>query len=206
MTNLRSLASIAEYCVGLLLWLAAAPLILLLMAAVCRFIGSPVFFKQWRPGYKGRPFKLIKFRTMTDARDPNGNLLPDEQRMTPFGQILRTTSLDELPELFNVFKGEMRLVGPRPLLMEYLDRYSPEQGKRHDVLPGITGWAQINGRNAISWEDKFSLDVWYVQNRTILLDLHILAKTVSQTMRREGISQPGHITAEKFNPSQNGLA
>jgi sugar transferase EpsL len=160
--------------------------------------GAPVLFRQTRPGMGGKPFLMYKFRTMTDQRDTAGNLLPDEKRLTRFGKFLRSTSLDELPELINVLKGEMSLVGPRPLLMEYLGRYSPEQARRHEVRPGITGWAQVNGRNAISWEEKFKLDVWYVDNRSLWLDIKILWMTFVKVFKREGISQEGQATAEKF--------
>ncbi len=160
--------------------------------------GKPILFRQLRPGYRGEPFYLYKFRTMRDARDPDGNLLPDEQRLTRLGRFLRATSLDELPELFHVLRGEMSLVGPRPLLMQYLPRYSPEQARRHDVLPGITGWAQVNGRNALTWQDKFRLDVWYVDHWSLGLDLRILLLTLWKVIRREGISQPGHATAPEF--------
>jgi len=161
-------------------------------------LGRPVIFRQLRPGWQGRPFWLMKFRTMTDAYDENGKLLPDEARLTPIGNFLRTTSLDELPELFNVLKGDMSLVGPRPLLMQYLDRYTPEQARRHEVKPGITGWAQINGRNALTWEEKFKLDVWYVDNWSLWLDIKILFITVWKIIKREGISHPGHATMEEF--------
>ncbi|MCI5119089.1 MAG: sugar transferase, partial [Candidatus Electrothrix sp. LOE1_4_5] len=153
---------------------------------------------QKRPGLHGKPFRMYKFRTMTDERDAAGNLLSDEQRLVPFGRFLRSTSLDELPELINVLKGEMSLVGPRPLLMEYLDRYTPEQARRHNVLPGITGWDQVNGRNAISWEEKFQLDVWYVDNRSLWLDIKILWTTLLKVFRREGITQEGQATMEEF--------
>jgi lipopolysaccharide/colanic/teichoic acid biosynthesis glycosyltransferase len=164
-------------------------------------LGNPVLFKQVRPGLNGRPFKMVKFRTMTDARGPNGALLPDAQRLTPFGRFLRASSLDELPELWNVLKGEMSLVGPRPLLMEYLPLYTPEQARRHEVRPGITGWAQVNGRNAISWEDKFALDVWYVDHRSLLLDVRILWMTVKKVLVRDGISAAGEATMPKFSGS-----
>jgi sugar transferase EpsL len=159
---------------------------------------SPVLFRQMRPGLQARPFALLKFRTMNDERDEEGNLLPDGKRLTGLGRLLRSTSLDELPELFNVVKGEMSLVGPRPLLMQYLERYTPEQARRHEVRPGITGWAQVNGRNAISWEEKFKLDVWYVDNVSFWLDLRIIAMTIWKILKREGITQPGHATAEEF--------
>lgn len=161
-------------------------------------LGSPVFFRQTRPGLNAHPFNMVKFRTMTDARGPDGRLLPDAQRLTQFGRFLRSSSMDELPELWNVFKGEMSLVGPRPLLMEYLPLYSPTQARRHDVRPGITGWAQINGRNALSWDEKFKLDVWYVENRTIWLDIKILWMTVRKVLVREGISAAGEATMPKF--------
>ncbi len=161
-------------------------------------IGLPVLFKQVRPGLHDRPFTIYKFRTMTDEWDEEGNLLPDSERLTILGRFLRGTSLDELPELFNVIKGEMSLVGPRPLLTEYLDRYTPEQLRRHDVKPGITGWAQVNGRNELSWEDKFKLDLWYVENQSLGLDLKIIAMTAWKIFKKEGINQPGHATAEKF--------
>ncbi|NMC29310.1 MAG: sugar transferase [Pelolinea sp.] len=160
--------------------------------------GWPVLFSQQRPGLHGKIFKIWKFRTMGEFRDEHGTLLPDGERISPFGKFLRRTSLDELPEFFNVFLGEMSLVGPRPLLVAYLQRYSPEQARRHEVLPGITGWAQINGRNAISWKKKFELDVWYVDHWTFWLDIRILLLTVWKTLRREGISQPGHATMDEF--------
>lgn len=167
--------------------LVASPLMALIAASIRVSMGSPVLFRQERPGLHGRPFTLLKFRTMSDAPDPSGLLLPDERRLTPLGRFLRTTSLDELPQLWNVLKGEMSLVGPRPLLMSYLERYSPEQARRHDVLPGITGWAQVHGRNAVRWEDKLALDVWYVDHWSLLLDLRILLRTVPQVIRRTGI-------------------
>ena len=161
-------------------------------------LGKPVLFRQERPGLHGKIFKLYKFRTMRDLREAGGNLLPDEQRMTSLGRFLRSTSLDELPELINVLKGEMSLVGPRPLLVAYLDRYTPEQARRHEVLPGITGWAQVNGRNAISWEEKFKLDVWYVDHQSFMLDLKILFMTLGKVFKREGISAEGSATAPEF--------
>jgi lipopolysaccharide/colanic/teichoic acid biosynthesis glycosyltransferase len=161
-------------------------------------LGAPVFFRQQRPGLHGKPFRMVKFRTMTDARDAQGALLPDAERLTRFGKFLRATSLDELPELWNVVAGEMSLVGPRPLLMQYLDRYTPEQARRHEVRPGVTGWAQVNGRNAISWEQKFAYDVWYVDNLSFWLDLKILGLTVRKIIVREGISQAGQATMEEF--------
>jgi len=181
--------------VGLVL---LVPLLALLALLVWIFHGRPVLFRQERPGYRGVPFFLYKFRSMTDARDAEGRLLPDAARLTPFGRFLRASSLDELPELFNVLRGEMSLVGPRPLLMQYLGRYNAEQMRRHEVLPGITGWAQVNGRNALTWPDKFRLDVWYVDNWSLWLDVKILAITLWKVLKREGISQPGHATAEEF--------
>lgn len=177
--------------------------LLLLMWLIRRKIGRPVFFRQIRPGLYGRPFEMVKFRTMTDESDADGNLLPDAQRLTKFGKFLRSTSLDELPELWNVLKGDMSLVGPRPLLMEYLPLYTKEQARRHEVRPGITGWAQVNGRNAISWEDKFKLDVWYVDHRSLWLDIKILWLTVKKVLVREGISAAGEATVEKFTGSKS---
>ena len=172
---------------------------LLVVAIVVRVkLGSPVFFRQQRPGLFGKPFMLVKFRTMTGERDEKGNLLPDEVRLTRFGRFLRSTSIDELPELWNVFVGDMSLVGPRPLLMQYLDRYTPEQARRHEVKPGITGWAQVNGRNALTWEEKFKLDVWYVDHFSVLLDIRILFSTFLKVLRREGISGAGKATMEEF--------
>lgn len=165
---------------------------------VRRKLGSPVLFWQVRPGMHGKPFKMVKFRSMTDERDPEGVLLPDASRLTPFGRFLRTTSLDELPELLNVLRGDMSLVGPRPLLMEYLPLYTPEQARRHEVRPGITGWAQINGRNAITWEEKFALDAWYVDNRSLWLDIKILWLTVKKVLRRDGINATGDVTMPVF--------
>ncbi len=175
-----------------------SPLVAVLALVIRIKMGSPVIFEQRRPGYQGKPFSIYKFRTMTDRRDAQGRLLPDEDRLTRLGRFLRASSLDELTELFNVLRGEMSWVGPRPLLMQYLDRYTPEQARRHAVLPGITGWAQINGRNALTWEDKFRLDVWYVDHWSFWLDLKILALTFWKVLRREGISQPGHATSEEF--------
>jgi len=176
----------------------AAPVLLGVAAAVRLRLGSPVLFAQERPGLGGRPFILYKFRTMRDAVDAEGEPLPDEQRLTALGRFLRKTSLDELPQLWNVLRGDMGLVGPRPLLPEYLALYTPEQRRRHEVRPGITGWVQVNGRNAVSWDERFRLDVWYVDNRSLALDLRILALTVKKVLVREGISQPGHATAERF--------
>lgn len=179
-----------------------APLLFILALLVRVGLGTPVFFRQLRPGLAGKPFWLVKFRTMRDAVGKGGQLLPDEERMTPFGKILRAASLDELPELWNVLKGEMSLVGPRPLLMEYLPLYDPEQARRHEVRPGITGWAQVNGRNAISWEERLKLDVWYVDNRDFWLDLKILFMTFGRVVLRQGISAEGHATMPKFMGSK----
>ena len=182
-------------CATAAFWL---PLLLLFALFVRWKLGSPIFFRQVRPGLRGRPFQLIKFRSMTDERDETGNLLPDAHRLTAFGRWLRATSMDELPELFNVLKGDMSLVGPRPLLTQYLPLYSPRQARRHEVRPGITGWAQINGRNAIVWEEKFELDVWYVEHRSFWLDLKILALTFVRLFRRHEINAPGSATAPEF--------
>ena len=182
-----------------------SPILAIVTVLVWIFNGSPVIFSQKRPGYHGRIFKVYKFRTMREAHDSLGQLLPDRQRLTRLGRVLRATSLDELPELFNVIRGEMSLVGPRPLLVQYLERYSPEQARRHDVLPGVTGWAQINGRNGLDWADKFNLDVWYVDHWSFALDIKILWRTIWKVIKREGISQPGQATAEEFmgNCSEN---
>lgn len=174
------------------------PLVLVLAVVIKGKLGSPIFFQQQRPGLESKPFTIYKFRTMTDAQDAHGNLLPDGERLTPFGRFLRSSSLDELPELWNVLKGEMSLVGPRPLLMQYLPLYTPEQMRRHDVRPGITGWAQINGRNALSWEEKFELDVWYVDNHTFWLDIKIILMTIVKIVKRESINQPGQATIRPF--------
>jgi sugar transferase EpsL len=183
--------------------LVISPLLLVTSIMILLVDGKPVFFNQVRPGYRGRLFKNYKFRTMTDRRDAQGNLLPDEKRITRLGNFLRASSIDELPELLNVLRGEMSLVGPRPLLVQYLERYSPEQARRHEVLPGMTGWAQVNGRNALSWEDKFRLDVWYVDHWSLLFDVKILCMTILQALKHEGISQPGHATAEEFMGNQD---
>ncbi len=182
------------------LFVLAVPLFFLVWQ-IKKKLGSPVFFTQVRPGLHSRPFKLVKFRTMTSERGPDGALLPDAQRLTPLGCWLRATSLDELPELWNVLKGEMSLVGPRPLLIEYLPLYSETQARRHEVRPGITGWAQVNGRNAISWDDKFTLDVWYVDNRSLWLDIKILWLTVQKVLVRDGISAGGEATMPRFTGS-----
>ena len=182
---------------GLALIVFALPLLVLVLV-VRQKIGSPVLFRQVRPGLGGKPFEMVKFRTMTDARGPDGELLPDAERLLPIGRLMRATSLDELPELWNVLKGDMSLVGPRPLLVEYLPLYSTLQARRHEVRPGITGWAQVNGRNAISWTDKFAFDVWYVDNRSLWLDIRILWLTVKKVLVRDGISAAGEATMPKF--------
>lgn len=186
--------------IGLLL---LSPILLAIAVLIAMRLGRPVLFTQTRPGIHGKPFRMLKFRSMTSACDANGNLLPDEQRLTPFGQRLRSTSLDELPGLWAVLKGDMSLVGPRPLLMEYLPLYSPEQARRHEVRPGITGWAQVNGRNAISWEEKFELDVWYVNNQSFWLDIKILCLTLKKVVVRDGISADGEATMTKFTGSSS---
>ncbi len=178
----------------LILW----PIFAAAAIALRMTIGTPVLFRQTRPGLGGKAFEMIKFRTMNDARDEYGVLLADEQRLTRVGRFLRKTSLDELPELWNILRGDMSLVGPRPLLMQYLSRYTPQQARRHEVKPGLTGWAQINGRNAISWEDKFRLDVWYVDNRSFLFDVKIILCTLWKTLRRDGISATSHATMPEF--------
>ena len=179
-----------------------SPVLVLIGFLVRMKIGVPVLFRQVRPGLHGRPFTIYKFRTMIDERDKDGNLLPDGDRLTRLGRFLRKLSIDELPELFNVVRGDMSIVGPRPLLMQYIDRYTLEQARRHEVKPGITGWAQVNGRNAITWEDKFRLDVWYVDNMSLGLDMKIIAMTIWKILKREGINQPGQATAEKFKGSR----
>lgn len=186
---------------GILLLLLFAPLMALTAIVVRWKLGKPVLFRQLRPGLHGRPYGLIKFRTMTDARDTSGDLLPDAERLTALGKFLRHTSVDELPELINVVRGEMSLVGPRPLLMKYLPLYNPEQARRHNVRPGMTGWAQVNGRNAISWEEKFRLDVWYVDHASFRLDLKVLWLTVLKVLGGGGITQQGSATAEPFEGS-----
>lgn len=197
----------AKYCfdvsVAFLGLLVLFPIMVVLIAMIRLKLGSPVFFRQVRPGLHGKPFEMIKFRTMRNAVDAQGNPLPDSERMTPLGSFLRASSLDELPELWNVLKGDMSLVGPRPLLMEYLPLYSPEQYRRHEVRPGVTGWAQVNGRNALSWEEKFKLDVWYVDNRSFLLDLKIIFLTLKKVVVRDGINAEGEATMPKFTGSKS---
>jgi sugar transferase EpsL len=195
------LKRIFDITVAGLLLLLLAPVLIIVALSVCIFLGRPVFFRQMRPGLNGTPFRMIKFRTMRDARDAQGNLLPDTERLTRFGRLLRATSLDELPELINVLKGDMSLVGPRPLLMQYLERYTPEQARRHEVRPGITGLAQVNGRNTISWEERFKLDVWYVDHRSFWLDLKIIAKTLLKVLRSEGVNQSTQQTMTEFKGS-----
>ena len=197
---IKRLADIVVSAAGLV---ALSPLLLVLLLAVRVKLGRPVLFRQVRPGLRGKPFQLLKFRTMLDAVDAAGNPLPDDQRMTRLGSFLRSASLDELPELWNVLKGDMSLVGPRPLLMEYLPLYSPEQFRRHEVRPGITGWAQVNGRNALSWDEKFKLDVWYVDNQSFWLDMKILFLTVWQVLKRDGINHGGEVTMPKFTGSKS---
>lgn len=192
-----------DFLVSLIALILLSPIIALVAWKIRKNLGSPVLFRQTRPGLHGKPFEMVKFRTMKDATDAKGNSLPDAERMTPFGNKLRSSSLDELPELWNVLKGEMSLVGPRPLLMQYLPLYSPEQARRHEVRPGVTGWAQINGRNAISWEDKFKLDVWYVDNRSFWLDLKILLLTVKKVLIKDGISANDHVTMPEFLGKNN---
>lgn len=187
-----------DIAIGIVLLAVLAPLFAVLAIAVAWNMGRPVLFRQLRPGLHGRPFEMIKFRTMRDAVDGDGRPLPDAERLTALGRFLRAASLDELPELWNVLKGDMSLVGPRPLLMEYMELYSPEQARRHEVKPGITGWAQVNGRNAISWEEKFRHDVWYVDNRSFLLDLKILLLSVVKVLSRQGISADGEATMPRF--------
>lgn len=191
----KRLFDIVVSAIALLVFL---PLILILIILVRIKLGSPVFFTQTRPGRDGKPFQMVKFRSMTNAKDAEGNLLPDDQRLPKFGKLLRSTSLDELPELWNVLKGDMSLVGPRPLLMQYLDRYTPEQRRRHEVRPGITGWAQVNGRNNVPWEERFKMDVWYVDNHNLLLDIKILWMTVLKVVKRSDVSQEGHATMTEF--------
>lgn len=192
---IKRLFDLTATIVGLVL---ISPILLIISLLVWIKLGLPILYRQQRPGLRGRPFSNYKFRTMTDMSDDSGKLLPDSDRLTGFGRFLRSSSLDELPELFNVVKGEMSLVGPRPLLMQYLDRYSVEQNRRHNVLPGITGWAQVNGRNALNWQDKFRMDVWYVDHWSFWLDIRILLMTIGKVFRREGITQAGHATAEEF--------
>ncbi|CAI2298731.1 sugar transferase [Vibrio parahaemolyticus] len=192
-----------DFLVSLIALILLSPIIVLVAWKIRKKLGSPVLFRQTRPGLNGKPFEMVKFRTMKDAVDEQGNLLPDSDRMTPFGEKLRNSSLDELPGLWSVLKGDMSLVGPRPLLMRYLPLYNEEQARRHDARPGVTGWAQINGRNAISWEEKFALDVWYVDNQTFWLDIKILLLTVKKVFVKEGISADDHVTMPEFEGSKD---
>lgn len=187
---------------SLLAIIILSPILLIISILVRILIGTPIFFTQQRPGYKGRPFLIYKFRTMTERLDSSGGLLPDAERLTPLGHFLRALSLDELPELFNILRGDMSFVGPRPLLMQYLPLYSPEQARRHDVVPGLTGWAQVNGRNTITWPDKFKYDVWYVDHWSFWLDIKIIFITLGKVFKREGISQEGQATTEYFKGEQ----
>lgn len=187
-----------DLCVGIPALVIAGPLMLVIWVLVALLLGRPALFRQPRPGRSGELFTLLKFRTMTDEKGPDGSLLPDERRVTTFGRLLRSTSLDELPELLNVVRGEMSIVGPRPLLIRYLDRYTPFQMRRHEVRPGITGWAQVNGRNALSWDEKFAMDVWYVEHQSFWLDVRILLLTLWTMLRREGIDEPGKVGASEF--------
>jgi lipopolysaccharide/colanic/teichoic acid biosynthesis glycosyltransferase len=189
-----------DFCVALLALVLLAPLLMAVAALVRWRLGAPILFSQQRPGLRGRVFKLWKFRSMTETRDAGGHLLSDAERLPPFGRWLRATSLDELPELWNVLRGEMSLVGPRPLLVAYLDRYTPEQARRHEVRPGLTGWAQLHGRNATTWEERLRLDVWYVDHRSFRLDLTIIVRTFALVFARRGISSPGAATMPEFNP------
>jgi sugar transferase EpsL len=192
---------LADVIVSGSLLLILFPLMLLIALVIRVRSGPPVLFRQMRPGYKGVPFMLFKFRTMTASRDPRG-LLRDSERLTPTGTFLRQLSLDELPQLWNVFRGDMSLVGPRPLLTQYLDRYTPEQSRRHDMKPGMTGWAQVNGRNAISWPERFALDIWYVNHWNLALDVRIFFRTIWQVVKRDGLSQPGHATMPEFSGNE----
>jgi sugar transferase EpsL len=203
MKSMKPLKRLFDLLVSLLVFIISLPLLGLIALLVLLFLGAPVFYLQKRPGYKGKLFTLYKFRSMNDRRDREDNLLPDAERLTAFGRFLRSTSLDDLPQLLNVLRGDMSLVGPRPLFAKYLPLYSSEQMRRHDVRPGITGWAQINGRNALSWDEKFRLDVWYVDHWSFWLDLKIIFLTPIKVLRREGISQPGHATAEEFTGNNN---
>ena len=198
MTRYRHFKALADRVAALLALILLLPLLAVVALLVRLRLGSPVLFRQKRPGYRCKPFWLLKFRTMTNQRDANGELLPDAQRLTPFGRWLRSSSIDELPGLVNILRGEMSFIGPRPLLMQYLPLYSPEQARRHDVKPGFSGWAQINGRNAITWEEKFRLDVWYVDNQGFWLDLRIFVITIWKVLLREGISSPGEATMSCF--------
>ncbi len=200
--NMKRIIDFVASFIGLILLL---PIMIITAFLILINMGKPVIFKQQRPGLNGKPFYLYKFRTMTDKKDSIGKLLPDEKRLTSFGKFLRRYSIDELPQLFNVVKGDMSFVGPRPLLMEYLPLYTPEQARRHEVRPGITGWVQVNGRNAITWEEKFKLDVWYVNNRSLFLDLKILLLTAIIVFKSEGINQAGHATMPVFKGNRSDV-
>lgn len=202
--NEKGVKRILDIAMSLIIMTVFLPLLCIVLLFVNYKMGKPVFFKQKRPGLYGEVFFLCKFRTMTNEKDDDGKLLPDSERLIPFGLFLRKTSLDELPTFFNVLKGDMSLVGPRPLLVQYLDRYTKEQARRHEVRPGITGWAQVNGRNALSWEEKFELDVWYVDNWSLWLDLKILFKTVWITIKRDNTHHDGHVTMSEFRGSDKG--
>jgi lipopolysaccharide/colanic/teichoic acid biosynthesis glycosyltransferase len=195
-----------DLCIGIPALVVTAPLMLGVWVLVSLLLGRPALFRQERPGQNGEQFTLLKFRTMTDKKGPDGALLPDEQRITRFGRILRSTSLDELPELLNVVRGEMSIVGPRPLLIRYLNRYTPFQMRRHEVRPGITGWAQVNGRNTLSWDEKFAMDVWYVEHQSLWLDVRILLQTLWTMLRRDGIDEPGKVGASEFIGSAPGTS
>lgn len=198
--------SLLDWIAAVMLLIVLSPIMMVISILVYLKLGKPVLFTQQRPGLNGKAFTIYKFRTMRDDRDHTGKPLNDKDRLTKFGMLLRSASLDELPELFNVIKGDMSFVGPRPLLVEYLERYTPEQARRHEVKPGITGWAQINGRNAISWEEKFRLDVWYVDNQSFWLDMKILLMTITKVFKREDISHKGHVTMREFKGySDNGV-
>ena len=200
-TLYRDIKVIADRPTAFIALVLLSPLLVAVSLLVNCQLGAPVLFRQQRPGYHGKPFGLLKFRTMTNQRDANGELLPDAQRLTPFGRWLRSSSIDELPGLLNILRGEMSFIGPRPLLMQYMPLYSPEQARRHDVKPGFSGWAQINGRNAITWEEKFRLDVWYVDHQSFWLDLQIFVITIWKVLRREGISAAGEATMAPFTGS-----
>jgi len=199
----KAIKRVFDFFVAGLLLVLLSPLLLVTALLIRIRMGSPLLFRQQRPGYREKLFTVSKFRTMTNACNKSGKLLPDEERLTRLGRIIRSLSLDELPQLWNVLKGDLSLVGPRPLLIEYLERYTPEQRRRHEVKPGITGWAQVNGRNAITWEDKFKCDVWYVENWSLWLDIKILMMTVWKVIKREGISQRGRATMEEFKELTN---
>jgi len=204
--HVRFIKRLFDFLISGLVLLILSPFIIVICILVLIYHGKPILFRQVRPGYGGKPFTIFKFRTMLDRRDDMGLLLPDAARLTRLGKFLRATSLDELPEFLNVLRGDMSLVGPRPLLMQYLDRYTPEQARRHEVLPGITGWAQVNGRNSLTWEDKFRFDVWYVDHWSFCLDVKILFLTLWKTLFREGINQPGQATSEEFMGTKGNLS